>query len=380
MKKKLVLIFNNFEQEHIGKDVFLVPYYLGKLYEMDVSIVYPRMATNKRMPSIIKGVKLHPLSFTNFRGSRHFFVLRVLFYLFRHAKDIDVLMLFHLFPKSVIIALVFKLLNSSGQVYVKMDIPMHIIDKLKFIFLKTSILSLVQTQIYKAFFRKVDLLSCETLDCYNELSNGMFDDLINDKLVLMPNGFDEDERESLGIKIKSYIEKENVIITVGRLGSKQKNTELFLEALSSIDLKDWKVFLIGSMENVFKKYIIEYFIRNPHLKEKVLFTDAVYEKRELFEYYNKSKVFVLTSRWESYGLVLNEAKRFGNYLISTDVGAAKYLIDDGKYGVLIEQDNVEFLSTVLKEIINGDIEINVCQNDDMTETYWSTQVKKIHLM
>ena len=58
MPKQLTLIFNHFETEHLGKDVFLVPLYLGKQLGYDVTIVYPLTETNKDFPLQIWGYSL----------------------------------------------------------------------------------------------------------------------------------------------------------------------------------------------------------------------------------------------------------------------------------------------------------------------------------
>lgn len=60
MYQNLTLIFKHFEIEHFGKDVFLVPYYLGKQYQCDVTIVYPLTKTNQHFPSEVRGVQLRP--------------------------------------------------------------------------------------------------------------------------------------------------------------------------------------------------------------------------------------------------------------------------------------------------------------------------------
>ena len=45
--KNITLVFNHFETEHLGKDVFLVPYYLDKIYNLDVTIVYQETKINR---------------------------------------------------------------------------------------------------------------------------------------------------------------------------------------------------------------------------------------------------------------------------------------------------------------------------------------------
>lgn len=43
--KKIVLIFNHFEREHFGKDVFLFPYTLSKCVGGKAMIVYPETSS-----------------------------------------------------------------------------------------------------------------------------------------------------------------------------------------------------------------------------------------------------------------------------------------------------------------------------------------------
>ncbi|MBW9204108.1 glycosyltransferase [Bacteroidales bacterium SW292] len=195
----------------------------------------------------------------------------------------------------------------------------------------------------------------------------------------MPNGFDGDTLQSYHIHENLFAEKENLMITVGRLGTPQKNTDMFLRALSQIDLKDWKVALIGPVEESFQPVIDSFFNDNPDKAKNVIFTGAIYEKQKLWEYYNRAKVFVLTSRWESYALVLNEAKRFRNYLLSTDVGAYRDLSENGKYGTSIPINDDKRLGEVLQDIIEGKINIDVYRNSNMDLLSWEKMVQLLKL-
>ena len=92
---------------------------------------------------------------------------------------------------------------------------------------------------------------------------------ISSKLFYMPNGFDEDMIKHLDINVKEYSDKENVMITVGRLGTNQKNTELFLKAVENIDLKDWVIYLIGDIDpqNItFLEFVSNFFSNYPEKK------------------------------------------------------------------------------------------------------------------
>ena len=58
------------------------------------------------------------------------------------------------------------------------------------------------------------------------------------------------------------------MITVGRLGTYQKNTEMLLNALDLMELRDWKVYLIGSISEDLD-FFEGFFYEKPVKKESV---------------------------------------------------------------------------------------------------------------
>ena len=131
--------------------------------------------------------------------------------------------------------------------------------------------------------------------------------------------------------------------------------ELLLKILAKVDLKDWKFYLIGPIENNFQSSINHFYRQNPSKKESVIFTGSIYDKKELFEYYNKSRVFVLTSRHEGFAFALVEAAYMKNYIVSTNVGGAEDVLDYTN-GVLIDpmDENISHLFTMeLEKIIDN---------------------------
>lgn len=207
--------------------------------------------------------------------------------------------------------------------------------------------------------KKIDKISIEIEDDYKRLCEPVFGISVKDKLTLMLNGFDEDILGNLHMEEKTLSQKENIFLTVGRIGSYQKNSEMFLQALKMIDLKGWKVVFIGPIEkneNDFRVYINSFFQDNPHLKNVVLFTGPIYDKKVLWEWYNRAKVFVFTSRFESFGIVLMEAFRFRDYMLSTKVGFAEEAISYG-YGDFLEQEDVNALAVKLQAIIDEKVQL-----------------------
>lgn len=374
-RKNLTLFFEFFDHEHLGKDPFMVPYYLGKIMNYEVKIIYPLTESNKDLPSNIKGVSLCPLTIgTSKDAVAESFARATYSYIWQHAKEIDVLMRFFDVDVSRKSAMIYKLRNPKGKVYIKMDVnPYGINDKAPSF--PRNLLASIKGRILKSF---VDVISCETQLALQKLkaSPNPYNHW-GKKNVFMPNGFDEELLSSLHIDEEKYAEKENVMITVGRLGTPQKNTPMLLQALAKADLKDWKVYLIGPIDSSLQPEIDAFYQQNPEKKNQVIFTGAIYDKKELWEFYNRSKAFILTSKWEGFALVYTEAQRFRNYIVSTKVGAASDVIEDGKYGDFIEQDDFEGLAKKIDDIVSGSTDIDVYNHFDVKSLSWQERLKVI---
>lgn len=73
----------------------------------------------------------------------------------------------------------------------------------------------------------------------------------------------------------------------------------------------------------------------------------------------KSKIFVLSSRWEGFGIVLLEAMRCGLPIISTNCnyGPAE-ILDNGKYGILVPIENSEHLAKEIFDLLNNNARLS----------------------
>lgn len=371
MKKRLTLLWRKLNSLEFGKDVVLVPYYLGQAlgYQTEICCGY-----SEKVAELIPTLSKKGLTFTK-KPLGHNPYLRIpiyIKYLFQNASHIDLLMCFHWKLETLINILLYKLLNKHGQVYVKLDTSSgQEWDLTRHTFLGKTLRKILYTNCLK----NVDVLSCETSQAYNFLcNNSVFSKPMRQKLVLMPNAFDEEEFATSGISEREFQQKENLIITVGRLGSHQKNTEMILDALECIELKAWKFILIGPIEEKFHQAIEHFYQKHPEKKEQIIFIGKVNSKKDLWEWYNRAKVLVCTSRWESYGIVLNEAKRFKNYIISTNVGGAADLIEQEKYGSFIKQEDSTDLNRLLSLIVNGAINIDIYQDYDVKQLSYQREI------
>lgn len=176
-----------------------------------------------------------------------------------------------------------------------------------------------------------------------------------DKMINIPNGVDYKYLYEKGMQY-DFDEKENIILSVTRVGSEEKNTEMLIEAFTSIENIEnlgWKLKIVGPIEEEFKDYIDNYFENNPTMKDIVEFTGAIQNREELFNEYKKAKIFSLTSNFESFGIAFIEAASFGDVIVSTDVGIAKELTCEGN-GVLVDIEDVNALKKELKKYMLND--------------------------
>ena len=371
-KKNITLLWRKLNSLEFGKDVVLVPYYLGQAlgYQVEICCGYSEeIATqiSKRQKKDLHFVR-RPLGYKPLQR-----IPIHVKYLWQNASRINLLMCFHWRLETFVNILLYKILNRDGLIYVKLDTESgKEWDLSRCSFIGRTIRKI----IYNSCLSKVNVISCETSQPYNSLChNKYFGDQLRKKLVLMPNAFDEAHLNILRIKERMYDEKENLMITVGRLGTSQKNTEMLLKALEDVDLKEWKFCFIGPIENDFNSIIEQFYKNYPSKRKQIIFKGKIDNKKELWEWYNKAKIFVSTSRRESYGLVLNEAKRFRNYIISTRTGAAEDLIEQEKYGYFIEQEDNIGLSNILSQIVNKQINIDVHHNYDSQKLSYQNMIE-----
>lgn len=137
------------------------------------------------------------------------------------------------------------------------------------------------------------------------------------------------------------------IISVGRL-SEQKGYDMLIEAWTSLSPKypDWEIDVYGEGElhDRLQKKIDENGIQKSfHLKKPV---DTIADK------YLESAFYVMSSRFEGFGLVLIEAMACGLPCISFDCpyGPAD-IITNRKDGLLIENGNIEQLANGIRYLI-----------------------------
>lgn len=334
-KEIYVCIFPDLEDFHLVKDVGMIPYTMGRFFNFQSFIVTKN--NNKNFYHLIEDYLKLDFFVTHFNSTK----IGIILYLISKSKNINVLQLFHLQDtlNVLIYGLTFKILNKKGSLYVKMDA-----DDYTFTILEKK--NLITRRIQKIVIKYlVDVVSIETKKGYDKMTSM---NLISPKkLLYLPNGVTIKDKDNRSFN------KENIILNVGRLGTEQKATEVLLEAFAKTKNKNWKLILIGDVETSFQRYITDYFKKHPHLHGKVIFRGYISNREEIYDYYSRSKIFCFPSRWEGFSIALIEAAFYGNYILSTDVGGAKDIIDATKYGELVKKDDVYLLASKLQDLISN---------------------------
>lgn len=344
MKKRptFVTIFTDTENFHLVKDVGQIPYFMHKTERYDAELISYK--NNEEYPFLNKEVKGLKLNFIRNKGRLLYFEVGILSYLWSFSKSIDVLNLFHFKKDHLLYLLLYKTLNPKGKSYIKLDMDILFFkDYNAFLYSKYSIKNYFLKGMTKWMFKITDVFSVETEEAKSYLLQ-VYPEL-EQKLICIPNGVDNLYLEG-EIKLRSWEEKENIIITVGRIGTFQKNTELFLEALKEVELGVWKVYIFGPIEASFQTYIDTYFKINPHLAEKILFMGNITDRIVLFEWYNRAKVFCLTSRFEGFPIAFSEALYFGNFIISTPVSSALQITNNSEFGIVVKAEAKDFSAAI----------------------------------
>lgn len=335
----------------LGKDMFLAPYYIADKLNASFEYVFPYHPENAHIMGCHRGTILSPIkSLSRYNGSI-WTEKEMFFWLVKNAKKIDLLTLFWLTPRNIFFANVYKLLNPKGVCYIKGDMNE------KDVFVKKNSNPSIRDKIKNYLINAVDVFSVETISLFNQLQKGFLGSSIAKKVAYCPNGFDSKLFTSYNIPYKQWSEKSNLIISVGRIGSVEKNSEMVLKALEGVDLGEWTFLFIGPVENNFNEKLSDFLSRNPKLNTKIRCHGITKDKKELWELYNSAKVFVLTSPKEGFPNVFSEALFFNNYIISTDVSSASDITKDGTIGTIIPINDVDRLRTSLLEVINDSSKI-----------------------
>ena len=351
--------------QELMKDVGLVPYMLHKVFGYTATMLgckegeYPYL-------ELLPGLEMKFLP--DCTNVMEHLSLNIAF-LKKHYSEMDVLILYgayHRYYQSYLD--VYHNLRPDGKVYLALDANS----------LWTDSISWTESS-FSSFLDHCDVIGTSNRKMWQHLNKKWNRWTIN----YLPNGFYNPTARAISVK---YEEKENILLTVGRIGIKEKANHILLEAFAIVhdELPDWQVHLVGAIEGGFIQYIEDYFSKYPELRNKVFFKGLIEDKTELFKQYAQAKVFIMTSISEGMPNVFSESLFHGCFQITSNIDAAEDVTDNGKLGRVFPINDISALVNVLRE---------VCLDDKLLrETFpriltyaknnydWELIIKRLHHM
>jgi glycosyltransferase involved in cell wall biosynthesis len=159
-------------------------------------------------------------------------------------------------------------------------------------------------------------------------------DYIKTKVKIFPNAC-HFKKNSIGTNI---LKREKLILNIGGL-RKVKNIKPILEGFKQFTTihEDWKLMICGSgyrCEQVYQDEILTFITENG-LSEKIILTGEI---RNIIEMYNRSRIHIIGSVVENFGMCIVEAFHQGVPTIAFDNSfGASSLVEHEVNGLLVDQ-------------------------------------------
>lgn len=164
--------------------------------------------------------------------------------------------------------------------------------------------------------------------------------LNNVQVIYNPITVEETERAAdLNQKIISY---------VGRIDIYGKGLDYLLEVAKRLP-DEWVINMAGSGrdDKKFKRLIIK-----EHLQDKILWEGPKREE-ELTSHYLNSSIFLMTSRFESFGLVLVEAMNYSLPVVAFSQTGSDEILQNEEYGLSAEMGDISELLEKLEKLTSS---------------------------
>jgi glycosyltransferase involved in cell wall biosynthesis len=191
------------------------------------------------------------------------------------------------------------------------------------------------------------------------------------EIITIPNGISFDEIS----KVKPSVIKSDVIFA-GRLLS-HKNVDVLLKAIKIVSSKDknLKCIIIGDGP---EKSRLEELAKTLKISRNIIFKGFLKRKEEVYSLMKSSKVFVLPSSREGFGIAVLEANACGIPVITVNEksNASKDLILEGKNGYVCKLGEKELADRIIKSLSKDWKTAQYVKDYDWDNI--STQLMKVH--
>lgn len=193
-----------------------------------------------------------------------------------------------------------------------------------------------------------------------------------EKISVIPYGINLEEFKPSTSKLHTPVR----LLFVGRLAG-QKNIPLLIQSFKkAINRGDREIILhlVGDGE---ERNTIINLIEKEKLKEKIILHGELRGER-LRKVYSNSDIFILSSREESFGIVLIEAMASGLPVIASDIPGVRNVVEHNQTGLLVKPTLANFAQAIEEIVNNHNLRKKLIKNGlDRVQNYdWDKIVEK----
>ncbi len=192
------------------------------------------------------------------------------------------------------------------------------------------------------------------------------------KICEIPNGVDLKYFKRGSTKLHDPVK----LLTVCRL-SRSKNIPLLIRSFKLVmecSNRDVELHIVGDGEEKNKIFNL---IKKEKLEKKVIMHGGLWGEN-LYDIYTDSDIFILTSGYESFGLVLIEAMASGLPIVVSNITSVKNIIKNKITGLLVKPTQNDFAKAIEKLLDNSQLRERLIENGvkEVKKYDWNKIVQK----
>ncbi|EGQ7649183.1 TPA: glycosyltransferase family 4 protein [Vibrio alginolyticus] len=190
----------------------------------------------------------------------------------------------------------------------------------------------ISSRVVRFFRNFIYFTFVDDLFVLTEIDKNQYPKVLQSKISVVPNPLSY----STGLSYEAMREKkEKLIISVGRL-SKEKGFDRLIKfvSLNRDIFSEWKVEIIGGGEEY---HSLKESIDKLGVEDIITLVGQV---KDVKSYYERASIYIMTSIYEGFGLVLIEAMQSFSPIIAFDSSlGARTIVNDKKNGFLIKDND-----------------------------------------
>ncbi len=209
--------------------------------------------------------------------------------------------------------------------------------------------------IYSSTLGKIIREEAEEITAHSNAAKDFLVSLGTDsnRVKVIPVGVDPEEFKPSRKEIlteKVGLDSSRVILTVARLHPNKGLTYL-LQAMSQL-IKDFSSLRLVILGRGPQEDRLRGMISQLELESHVVLLTEPIPNKEMNKIYPRCDIFVLPSVKEPFGRALLEAMACGKPVVATRVGGPQDIVENGKTGYLVDQENTDQLAKRIGELLS----------------------------